>query len=142
MNIDSFSKFYHNTSELVKIESDYYQDLSLKFYGHTARAGFGFGVNGLEEIIMSYTFKATNKILFNRLSKKDILNISRQILNKITQNYGECIFDNPWDGTMFMYMWETNGTLIQFAWDGGDSWGIQYRSINLDPQAKAFIEQF
>lgn len=137
ISVDLFKSTYPRATKLVESMPGYYQDLFLPFYGQTAIAGFRFGEKGLDLIAISYYFETKGK----RLYQKDVLIISKRILQKIKQAYGEHLVSSPWDGTMFMHVWLINGTLIQFAWDGGDSWGVHFRSIELDPWARAYTNQ-
>jgi len=141
MSVDSFKSSYLRADEVTKSMStgyskEYFQDLGLPFYGHISNAGFRFGEQGLEHIIISYLFRTKDR----RLYQSDILNISKQILQKLIQAYGKPTYSYPWNGQMFNYMWLGSITYVQFAWDGGDSWGVQFRSMELDPQIKILMK--
>ena len=141
MSVDSFKSSYLRADEVTKSMStvdsnEYFQDLGLPFYGHISNTGFRFGEQGLENIIISYLFRTKGR----RLYQSDILNISKQILQKLIQAYGKPTYSYPWNGQMFNYMWLGTITYVQFAWVGGDSWGIQFRSMELDPQIKILMK--
>lgn len=141
MSVDSFKSSYLRADEVTKSMStvdsnEYFQDLGLPFYGHISNTGFRFGEQGLENIIISYLFRTKDR----RLYQSDILNISKQILQKLIQAYGKPTYSYPWNGQMFNYMWLGTITYVQFAWVGGDSWGIQFRSMELDPQIKILMK--
>lgn len=141
MSVRSFKSSYLRADKVVKsmftgYSMEYFQDLGLSFYGHISNTGFRFGKQGLDHIIISYLFRTKDKCLY----QSDILNISKQILQKLIQAYGKPTYSYPWNGQMFNYMWMGSITYVQFAWDGGDSWGIQFRSMKLDPQIKILME--
>ncbi|MBC8200237.1 MAG: hypothetical protein ISS67_05225 [Desulfobacterales bacterium] len=140
MDKSEFLKLYSRSEDVVivsppKPTDSYYQDIDIELYGQQAIAGYNFSFSGLNQIIISFLFR-------NRgvpLKKDDILNLSNNILNELKTRYGSQETSFPWDGNQFMYIWVVNDTLIMFAWDGGNSWGVQYRSINYDPMAKRFL---
>lgn len=142
MSVDSFKSSYLRADKVTKSMStgysmEYFQDLGLSFYGYISNAGFQFGEHGMDHIIISYLFRTKDRHLY----QSDILNISKKILQKLIQAYGKPTYSYPWNGQMFNYMWLGSITYVQFAWDGGDSWGIQFRSMELDPQIKILMKQ-
>jgi len=141
MSVGSFKNSYLRADEVVQLLStgysgEFFQDLGLPFYGHISNAGFRFGEQGLEHIIISYLFRTKGR----RLYQPDIKKISKKILQKLIDAYGKPTHSYPWNGQMFNYMWLGSITYVQFAWFGGDSWGIQFRSIELDPQIKILMK--
>ncbi len=138
MSVDSFKRSNYRPSELAEIISGhYYKDMYLPFHGHTSIAGFRFGEKGLDHIVISYIFRTQGKQLY----QKDILRISKRILQELTQAYGKPTYNYPWNEQNFNFMWLGNVTYVQFAWDGGDSWGIQLRSMELDPEIKTLMKR-
>ncbi|MBI9047635.1 MAG: hypothetical protein JEZ06_24330 [Anaerolineaceae bacterium] len=141
MSAKSFLKSYQRADESIRATNvpyseEFYQDPTLPFYNQTSIAGFRFGNHGLDHIIISFPFQTRN----GRLYQPDILLISKKILPKLIESYGMPTHSNPWNGKVFNYIWLGSETWVQFAWDGSDGWGIQYRSMNLDPQVKIFVK--
>ena len=143
MSVDSFNRHYPSAVDVTKslpasqayYSKHYFQDIGLSFYDHMSNIGFRFGERGLDHIVVSYLFRTKGK----RLYQSDILSVSKQILQKLTQVYGEPTHSYPWNGQSFNYMWLGKITYVQFAWNGSDSWGVQFGSTELDPQMKILI---
>jgi hypothetical protein len=104
------------------------QDLEMPIHGHLAAAGFFFAGQGLHMVAASLHFEVQEK----RLSEKDVLLKSNRILAGLKELYGEPWIAVPWNGRTFDYMWRSQETLLQFAWDGRGGWGVHYRSMKLD----------
>ena len=136
MSVELFKSSYPRTNELIQYQG-YYQDISLPFYGHTSTAGFRFGEKGLDHIVISFLFRDKDR----RLNQSDVLGISNDIYKQLEQSYGKPKVRFPWDGRMFNNIWVVNETLIMFAWDGGDGWGVQFRSVEIDPMARNMVNQ-
>lgn len=133
-------KAYRHGGELFEPVPDILQDLSMPIHGHEAIGGFSFGQNGLHMLAASLLFEVEGKRLYHR----DVLAKSSTILSQLKQTYGEPWISIPWDGRTFQYIWRSDETFVQFAWDGGDGWGIHYRSMKLDgdiPQIISNLEQ-
>lgn len=142
IDVKSFNTAYNRSKTDFKFKAIggsklFWQDLDLKLYDHFSNTGFQFGQQGLEVIVVSYLFRTNEK----RLNQDEILELSKSIQGKLIRAYGEPKFGFPWDGQMFNYIWMGDVTFIQFAWDGSDDWGIQYRSIELDSQVREFKKQ-
>ena len=99
--------------------------------------GFHFGNKGLHFIIVSFIFYEEGK----PLKKSDVLGKSEVILKELKQLYGYPIYSYPWDGTYFHHIWSKNGILIEYAWDGGNGWGIQFRSSEHNEDAKKILQE-
>ena len=144
MSVDLFKSHYPSAVDVTKslpasygnYSKNYFQDLGLPFYGHISNIGFRFDQHGLDHIVVSYLFRTKG----NRLYQPDILRISKQILQKLIKAYGKPTRSYPWNGQTFNYMWFGEITYVQFAWDGGNGWGVQFRSIEIDPQMKTLIK--
>ena len=141
MSENEFSRLYTRSEHIVMVPAPkptdtYYQDIDISLYGLKAITGFNFGYTGLNHIVCSFLFKVNGK----RLIGKDILRASDNILNSIKQKYGNPKNSFPWNGNDFMYIWVLRDTIIMFAWDSDDSWGIQYRSIEHDPKAVILLQ--
>lgn len=135
MSIESFKSNYKgSTYESVP---GYFQHLYFPFHGHFGHAGFRFGNKGLYLIVISFVFRIKGIYL----TQGDILNKSKTILKELILRYGEPTVNAPWNDKIrkFNYIWLLKDTLIHFPWDGLDAWGVQFRSIELDPEAKGII---
>lgn len=124
-----FQKRYVRGNELIESVPGILQDLEMPIHGHVAIGGFSFGENGLYMIAASFLFEFDG----NRLYQKDVLSKSGKVLTGLRKLYNEPWVAIPWDGRTLVYIWRNEETLVQFAWDGGDAWGIHYRSMKLDP---------
>lgn len=111
---------------------DCLQDLEMPIHGHMAAGGFFFGSQGLHMVAASLHFGVGEK----RLSQKDVLSKSDRVLAELKELYGEPWIAVPYEGQTFNYMWRSQETLIQFAWNGGGGWGVHYRSTSLDEFAR------
>lgn len=138
MSKESFKQAYPRAEEVVESVPNIMQDLNYPFHGHSGVAGFTFGEGGLQMVSVSYYFEWEGI----QFKEADVLAKSKQILEELKRDYGETSFDFPWDRSRLNYMWIKDETLMQFAWDGGSSWGIHFRSIKLDPWARELIDQF
>ena len=142
MSVDLFKSYYPDAVDVTRLMPDkkysknYFQELSLPFYGQLSHTGFRFGEHGLDLIVVSYLFRTKDKHLY----QPDILRISKRILQKLIKAYGKPTRSYPWNGQTFNYMWFGKITYVQFAWDGANGWGVQFRSIELDPQMKTLIK--
>ncbi|MCK4646034.1 MAG: hypothetical protein KAU46_07265 [Candidatus Aminicenantes bacterium] len=135
MSIKSFKSHYKGRA--YKGAPKYFQHLYFPFHGHRGHAGFGFGKKGLYIIAISFVFRIESIYL----TQGDILNKSETILKELILRYGEPTVNAPWNDEIrkFNYIWVLKNTIIQFPWDGLNAWGIQFRSIELDPEAKGII---
>ncbi len=136
----SFQKAYISEPEHIKLVPNVLQDPSMLIHGNLAIGGFSFDQRGLYMIAASFWFEVDGKRLF----LKDVLTKSDKILSELRALYGKPWIAIPWDGNTFVYIWRSQETFVQFAWDGANSWGIHFRSMKLDPeipQALSHLEQ-
>lgn len=135
----SFSRFvrvYPRGHEVRKVRSGYIQDL-FEHYDHPALIGFDFGENNkMRRIIASFLFYVDQK----PVTRNDVLTKSKRILDSLEKTYGKPTVNSPWDGSTFTYIWVRPAELIQFAWDGRDGWGLQYRSRRFDPEFSEIMQ--
>lgn len=129
-------KAYRRGDELIEPVPDLLQDLSMPIHGNEAIGSFHFGQHGLHMLAASLLFEVEGK----RFYQNGVLAKSSTILSELKQHYGEPWISIPWDGRTFQYIWRSNGTFLQFAWDGENAWGIHYRSMKLDPDIPQIIK--
>lgn len=94
-----------------------------------------FGKKGLQRVIGSFLFEAEGK----RLDQADVITTCVAIRKAVSQLYGAPWINVPWDGSTLVLIWRTKETFIQCAWDGGNAWGLHYRSISWDKEVPGII---
>ena len=112
-------------------------DVMMLHYGQPALIGFDFGTEGLlRRIAASFSFEVEGK----RLGRGDIIRISKRLASELKRNYGRPVVEIPWDGSALVYIWLRPADIIQLGWNGGDAWGVHYRSRLHDPEMPAILE--
>lgn len=135
MSASEFMKVYPR--KVYTASQGYVQDPQLVLYGQPAFVGFDFGKNDhLRRIVGSFAFEIGGK----ELRSEDVVRKSLSIVTNVSRAYGRPDLSIPWDGKALVYMWVRSPHLIQIGWNGGDAWGLHYRSRAFDPDVPGIID--
>jgi len=135
MPASTLRKTYGRSANLVEAVPGVLQDLDAAAHDLGAFVSFWVGPQGLHFASASFFFTRRGQ----RFSGQDVIAESRRIVGELGRLYGKPHLESPWNGSFFSYVWLTPSTLIQFAWNGGDNWAIQYRSRKLDADAQTLL---
>ncbi len=137
MTASTLRMTYVRSDKLIEGVPGVWQDLDVRAHSVRAFVTLRVGPQGLYVASVAFFFATGGQ----RFSREDVISQSSRIVDELSRLYGKPLQELPWNGTFFSYVWVTPNTLVQFAWDGADNWGIQYRSRTLDADAQELLRR-